>query len=78
MSVVTSNREGRGGVNPSSTHLPLLPGEMCRRGARPLATLAVARHHATNRAANTNLRSGVQYHVLLTRSKGSMFERSLV
>ena len=43
---VTSDRKGRDGVNPSTTHLHAAPGKMCRRGACPLATLAVAGSHA--------------------------------
>jgi hypothetical protein len=38
-------REGREGVDPSSTHLRVTRAEMCRRGARPLAPLAGAGDH---------------------------------
>jgi thiamine monophosphate synthase len=41
-SVVTDDRKDRDGVNPSSTHLRVAREKMCRRGACPLATLAVA------------------------------------
>jgi hypothetical protein len=40
--VVTSAREGRDGVNPSSTHLLPIETPMCRQGPCALATLAVA------------------------------------
>ncbi len=46
----TSDRKGRDGVNPSSTHLLVKLGKTCRRGASPLATLAVAGSRATKRA----------------------------
>jgi hypothetical protein len=39
---VPGDRKGRDGVNPSSTHLSTHNAQMCRRGACPLATLAVA------------------------------------
>jgi hypothetical protein len=37
-----SDRKGRDGVNPSTTYLSRHIEQMCRRGACPLATLAVA------------------------------------
>ncbi len=45
-----SDREGRDGINPSTTHLRIAREKMCRRGACPLATLAVAGSHGTSRA----------------------------
>jgi hypothetical protein len=51
----TGDRKGRDGVNPSTTHLHGAHGKMCRRGACPLATLAVAGSHATSRAVKFRL-----------------------
>jgi hypothetical protein len=44
-----SDRKGRDGLNPSSTHLRGVRGKMCRRGACPLATLAVVGSHTEHR-----------------------------
>ncbi len=44
------DRKGRDGVNPSNTHLRVAREKMCRRGACPLATLAVVGSHATHSA----------------------------
>ncbi len=46
----TGDRKGRDGVNPSTTHLHGVHGKMCRRGAGPLATLAVVGSRVTTRA----------------------------
>ncbi len=55
--MATSDRKGRDGVNPwagaspaPTSHLRVVHGKMCRRGACPLATLAVAASHIYPRA----------------------------